>query len=240
MSIDFNRSLRSELSISVSINEMIERAEPPGKNTRQYLGASSIGEGCLRKIQYQWMCDATFESRKTDIFQRGDFFEERTRAHLIAAGFQFIPANSERLWFEALGGFFRGHADGLIEAGPEIPGLIYPALWEAKCLNAKGWKNVDRDGLTGLNKKYASQVAVYQHYLGVTNPALFTVVNADDCARLHFAVPYNESLAQEMIERADVIINATRAGELLPRAFDDPNDWRCRMCPFATRCWGLS
>lgn len=57
MTIDFNRSNRSELPISQTINEMIERAEPPGKNTRQYLGASIIGDECLRKIQYTWMCE---------------------------------------------------------------------------------------------------------------------------------------------------------------------------------------
>jgi hypothetical protein len=30
----------------------------------------------------------------------------------------------------------------------------------------------------------------------VTNPALFSVVNADTCERLHFAVPFNAELAQ--------------------------------------------
>ena len=31
------------------------------------------------------------------------------------------------------------------------------------------------------------------------------------------------------------IIEATRAGELLPRAYDDPQDWRCRMCSHSDR-----
>jgi hypothetical protein len=106
-------------------------------------------------------------------------------------------------------------------------------------LNAKGWKNVDRDGLTGLNAKYAAQVAVYQFYLNMTNPALFTVVNADSCERLFFTVPFDARLAQEMIDRATVVINATRAGELLPRAYDSPDDWRCGLCPFRERCWGV-
>lgn len=237
MTIDFNRYLRSELSISVSINEMIDRAEPPSKNTRQYLGASAIGNECLRKSQYEWMCDPIFPSRKKDIFERGHYFEARTREHLIAAGFQFVPPESERLKFEAVDGLFRGHADGLIEAGPAA--LEYPCIWEAKCLNAKGWKNVDRDGLTGLNAKYAAQVAVYQFYLSMTNPALFTVVNADTCERLFFTVPFDAQLAQEIIDRATVVINATRAGELLPRAYDSPEDWRCGLCSFKTRCWGV-
>ena len=48
--IDFNRSNFSERPISQSINELIERAEPVSENYRQYLGASSIGSECLRKI----------------------------------------------------------------------------------------------------------------------------------------------------------------------------------------------
>ena len=238
MTIDFNRpDLLSGRPINQMINELVERTEPLGKNTRQYLGASSIGNECIRKSQYEWMCDPVFPSRKKDIFERGHFFEARTREHLIAAGFGFMPPESERLKFKAVDGLFQGHADGIIESGPAA--LEYPCIWEAKCLNAKGWKTIDRDGLTGLNAKYAAQVAVYQFYLNVTNPALFTVINADTCERLFFTVPFDSQLAQAMIDRAITVISATRAGELLPRAYDSPDDWRCKLCPFATtRCWG--
>ena len=132
---------------------------------------------------------------------------------------------------------FRGHADGIIVAGPELPALCYPCLWECKCLKNKGWKAVERDGLVGLYASYASQVAVYQAYLDVTNPALFTITNADTCEWLHFFVPFNAERAQLWSDRAVYIIEAMRAGELLPRAYDDPSDWRCRMCPHKERCW---
>ena len=104
---------------------MIETAEPPSPNYRQYLGASSIGAECLRRIQYDWMCDPQFPARTRDIFLRGHFFEELSRQHLIAAGFKF--ASKVRLRFEAAGGLFRGHADGILVAGPQLPDLIYPA-----------------------------------------------------------------------------------------------------------------
>lgn len=235
--IDFNRSNLSDQQINITINDLIERAEPPSK-PRSYLGASSIGDECLRKTQYTWMCDPVLPSEKKDIFARGHFFEEVTRQHLIAAGFKFVPSESERLKFEAVGGLFCGHADGIIEAGPAA--LEYPCLWEAKCLKDNGWHSVERDGLVGLNVKYAAQVAVYQFYLDVTNPALFTVVNADNCKRLHFAVPFDAQLAQAMSDRAVVIIEATRAGELLPRSYDSPDDWHCKkLCPWRERCWGV-
>jgi hypothetical protein len=33
------------------------------------------------------------------------------------------------------------------------------------------------------------------------------------------------------------IIQATEAGDLLPRAFAGPDYFECRFCPFAGRCW---
>ncbi len=182
------------------------------------------------------MCDPVFPARVKDIFGRGHFFEEVSRQHLVNAGFKFAPP--ERLEFKAADGLFCGHADGIIIAGPELPDLRYPCLWEHKCLKAKGWKAVERDGLVGLYASYAGQVAIYQAYLGVAdNPALFTVVNADDCSRLHFLVPFDAQLAQAMSDRALTVIEATRAGELLPRITEYQSDWRCKMCSHRERCW---
>ena len=46
--LDFNRVNLSESPISVAINALIEHAEPPEKNAREYLGASAIGHECNR------------------------------------------------------------------------------------------------------------------------------------------------------------------------------------------------
>ncbi len=233
--LDFNRANLSERTINQLINELIERAEPASENYRQYLGASSIGSECLRKVHYDWMCNPVFPARIKDVFERGHFFEDISRQHLIAAGFKFAPP--ERLEFKAADGLFRGHADGIILEGPQLPALCYPCLWEHKCLKAKGWKAVERDGLAGLYASYAGQVAIYQAYLSVTNPALFTVLNADTCERLHFLVPFDAQLAQLMSDRAVAVIEATRAGELLPRISEDADDWRCKICGHRERCW---
>ena len=91
MTIDFNRACLSSKPISTAINELIERAEPPEENTRQYLGASRIGSECMRRVQYDWMCDSSHFSRTRDIFARGHYFEEVSRNHFIRAGFKFAP-----------------------------------------------------------------------------------------------------------------------------------------------------
>jgi hypothetical protein len=234
--LDFNRADLSQAPISVVINDLIEQAEPPEEHGRQYLGASVIGSECLRKVQYDWMVKPAHLSQTRDIFTRGHFFEELSRQHLIRAGFQFAPA--ERLGFSVADGLFCGHADGILVSGPELPGADYPALWEHKCLGDKGWRTLERDGLEKAYPQYAAQVWLYQAYLDVTDrPAIFTAVNANTCARLHLLVLFNAEQAQAWSDRAVVVLEATRAGELLPRGYDDPTDWRCKMCSHRQRCW---
>ncbi len=234
--LDFNRANISISQTSVAINELIERAEPPEENTRQYLGASGVGTECLRRIQYDWFCDPQHPTRTRDIFARGHFFEEVSRQHLICAGFRFAPV--ERLGFAIAAVLFRGHADGIIVAGPELPGIGYPCVWEHKCLGNKGWRALERDGVEKAYPQYAAQVWLYQSYLDVTEqPALFTVTNADTCERLHVSLPFNPERAQVWSDRAVTVIQATRAGELLPRYADDATDRRCNMCGHRDRCW---
>jgi hypothetical protein len=234
--LNLNRANLSLEPISVALNDLIERAEPREENTRQYLGASSIGSECLRKIQYDWFCDSVHLSCTRDIFRRGHLFEELTRQHLIRAGFKFAPDN--QLSFCTAGGLFRGHGDGIVIAGPELPGVGYPCLWEHKALGDKGWRKLERDGLVKVYPQYAAQVWIYQAYLNVTGqPAIFTAVNSNTMERVHLSVPFNAEQAQAWSDRAVDIIRATQAGELLPRAYDDPEDWRCTMCPWRQRCW---
>jgi hypothetical protein len=216
VTLDFNRACLSSKPISTAINELIERSEPLEENFRQYLGASAIGSECLRQIQYNWLCDSSHSSRILDIFRRGHLFEELTRQHLIAAGFKFAP--KEKIRFDAVGGTFRGKADGIFVSRPGLPDIRYPCLWECKCLGAKGWRALERDGVEKAYPQYAVQIWIYQAYLDVTeHPAILTAVNSDTCERLHLLVPFNAEQAQQWSDRAVTIIEATRAGEFLPR-----------------------
>jgi hypothetical protein len=236
--LNLNRANLSIEPINGAINDAIERAAATvAELPRPYLGASIIGHECARRIQYDWWCRPELAARTREIFNRGHYFEERMRRHLIAAGFRFAPP--EALAFTAADGALRGHADGVIIHGPALPGayVIYPLIWECKALNSRGWREVERDGLEKKYPHYLAQVSLYQAYLNKTNDALFTCVNADTCEWLHFFVRFNAERAQLWSDRAVNIIEATRAGELLPRAYEDREDWRCRICPHKERCW---
>ena len=237
---NFNRANVSVAPINVAINELIEAAatRAPEQNNRQYLGASAIGSECLRRVQFDWQCDPKHSQRTRDIFRRGHVFEAISKQHLIAAGFCFAKAG-KALGFSAVGGAFRGHCDGIITGGPELPGIGYPCLWEHKCLAAKGWRAIERNGLAKEYPHYLAQILIYQAYLNLTDhSAIFTAVNADTCDRLHLLVAFDAALAQQWSDRAVSVIEATRVGELLPRVTDNPTDWRCKMCGHHERCWG--
>jgi hypothetical protein len=121
------------------------------------------------RIQFDWWIKPVLPARTREIFGRGHYFEERARRLLAAIGFKFAPP--EALAFNAAGGALRGHADGIIIHGPDLPGayLIDPFLWEHKAVNAKNWRAVERDGLEKTFPQYAAQVALYQAYLDITN-----------------------------------------------------------------------
>ena len=235
--INLNRANLSIDPLNTAINERIEQAsliKHASDVPRDYLGASLIGETCLRKIQFEWMTASKFSARVRSIFARGHHFEAETRQELLDAGFGFAP--TEALGFIVADSPIAGHADGIITSVPNDIDLATPALWECKGLNAKNFKAVERDGLAKVFPRYAGQVAIYQNFLGVPNPALMTIVNSDTCERLHFKVEFDARLAQETLDRAVNVIKATRAGELLPRLDPELNDFRCKMCSHRERC----
>jgi hypothetical protein len=93
---NFNRVNVSATAVSVAINQLIEAAEPPHEINRQYLGASSVGHECLRRIQYDWMCDAEHPTRLRDIFAR-QFLRGSEPSALNPRSLPFRAARAARL-----------------------------------------------------------------------------------------------------------------------------------------------
>jgi hypothetical protein len=119
--LNFNRAVLSLEPINAAVNDAVERAAAQmAELPRPYLGASIVGSECLRRVQYDWWCKPVLSARTREIFARGHYFEARMRERLAAAGFKF--AAREALEFTAADGNLRGHADGVIIAGPALPG----------------------------------------------------------------------------------------------------------------------
>ncbi len=245
--LDFNKGSTKTTTaagdLTARINAHIDQAlqeEDAKKPARQYLGASLIGEPCLRKIQYSYQ---QVESQPRDgkslrIFAAGHVFEDMTARELKLAGFDLRThkADGSQFGFFVAGGQIRGHIDGVLCGGPVA--MLYPALWEHKALGQKSWNEVVKKGVTAAKPVYAAQIAMYQAYMDLTEaPALFTARNRDTQQLYHEVVPFDSALAQRMSDRAVQILEATKAGELLPRIAGNPSYFQCRWCDFAERCW---
>ncbi|MCK1367646.1 hypothetical protein [Bradyrhizobium sp. 62] len=236
--LDFNRSNLSTTDINAAINALMDAAAlvEQREERRTYLGASGIGSECLRRVQYDWQCDSVHAARTKRIFSRGHMFEEITVKALGQAGFR-MERGTAATHFSAAEDLFKGHADGIIVAGPDV--LKYPCLFEHKALGSSGWKKIEKYGLRQAYPQYFDQCQLYMAYLGLDeNPALFSAVNSDNCEILHLLVPFDGEAAQAASDRAVSVIKATKAGELLPRITEKgPTDWRCKMCSHKDRCW---
>lgn len=241
MMLDLNRAIHKATVINVAINEAMDRAvlarsqtEPP----RQYLGASSIGDECLRKIHWQWRRPKPVDKASTArVFARGHIFEKMLAEQFVLAGFNLQRGGPETEFTDA-DGRFRGHCDGIFRSGPELDGGGYPALWECKALGEKSWKQIERDGLKKAKPAYYAQVQLYMAYLELTdNPTIFSALNVENGQLVNLLIPFSPADAQAAIDRAVIILRADQANETLPRVTDDPSDFRCRFCSYSGECW---
>ena len=214
------------------------------REKRKYIGASSIGEECSRKIQYRYLNypidpDKEFSARTLRIFQFGHEIEDYTAKWIRDAGFDLRTEDSqgEQFGFSIANDQVKGHIDGVICDGPVD--MNYPALWECKSANDKKFQAFVRLGVAKANPTYATQVALYQTYMELhQNPALFTVVNKNTSEIYYELVPYNRQLAQEASDRAVNILTAAKAGDILPRISQSKDFFLCKFCEFRETCWG--
>jgi hypothetical protein len=243
--LDFNHRPKPP-SLADRINDLIDdalveedRARPP----RDYLGGSRLGDPCARRLQYEYLGvpkdqGAGFDGLLLRVFGAGHAFEDLAVAWLQKAGFDLRTRDRAgvQFGFSVAGGRIQGHIDGVIVGGPD--GFAYPALWECKSANARNWREMVKRGVAVAKPIYAAQIALYQAYMGLTEaPALFTAVNKDTSELWHEAVPFAPELAQAASDKAVRILQASEAGEWLPRIAANPDHPECARCAWPRRCW---
>ena len=120
--MDFNQRRHIVCAINVALNEAIERAAATTAGCRVPIWAPAwSGTNVCEKFNTIGG-DADHAARTREIFARGHYFEA---ARSPAACRRRIQVRSaQALEFTAVNGLLRGHADGIIIAGPELPGCI--------------------------------------------------------------------------------------------------------------------
>lgn len=245
--LDFNSRSRLSDRLNYLIDAPIIDTASESQD-RRYLGASVVGHYCERHVQFHLLAARGQvtrpqpEARILRIFDRGNTYEAKVRRWLKDAGFLF-GSTINGLDFSDFDGQFRGHVDGVITGWRKIlddNGITcpvqLPALWENKCLGAKGWKKLSEDRLKEYSSTYYVQVQLYMHYVKLQR-CLFTAINADTMQLYHEIVGYDATEANLAVARVSTVIQASDNGQLVPRCTSDQNYYICKWCDYRGECW---
>jgi len=254
--LDYNHRPSFADRVNAAVDQALT-ADQATRTPRDYLGGSRLGHACERALQFEFTATPKdegqdFSGQSLRIFAIGHALEDLAVAWLRGAGFDLYTRKGNRpdggqFGFSVAGGRIRGHVDGIIAAGPEGFGLAVPALWECKTMNAKNWRACFKDGVAKSKPVYAAQIALYQAYMDLPHPALFTALNRDTQGLYAELMPFDAALAQRMSDRAVEVVRASEAQEMLPRAVAEPTSVVCKggmaaghwhpPCAWAQRCW---
>lgn len=211
---------------------------------RKYLGASSIGDPCSRKLWYRLHTDhrEVFDADTLRKFNSGHRSEAVMAEQLRKLPFIELHTHKEDGWQygfqdKTLGPHnFSGNYDGVILGILEAPKTFH--LWEHKDVNEKSFKELkklkDENEKTALEKwspVYYAQAVTYmeyenlsRHYLTVSTPGLRAYTSIRTNA--------NPEFAEALKMKAKRIITAKDP----PERIGGPDFWLCRMCSFNGIC----
>jgi hypothetical protein len=237
--LDFNRENIAATDVNAAINALLDAAAltEQREERRTYLGASGIGSECLRKVQYDWQCDSVHAARTKRIFSRGHMFEEITVKALAKPAFGWSVERRQRTSPLATI-LFRGHADGIIVAGPAVPGMTIQPL------GAQGAR------LLGLEEDREVRVAQGLSAVFRPVPALHGLSRAGrkpgavHCGQLRqlrdpaSAGSVRSEAAQAASDRAVLSSKRRKPASCCPASPKrGQTDWRCKMCSHKEFCW---
>lgn len=194
---------------------------------RVYLGMSSIGDPCARKIWFGFRgyTALPLEGRLQMIFDFGNRVEEEVLKWLRLAGYEITDTQRE---FSELNGLFKGHCDGLIKGVTQKTHVL-----EIKSASDARFKAFKTGTVASVSPTYLAQLQCYMGYTGLER-GVWVVQNKNTSEiyveRLHF-----DMMEFKRIEaRARRIISSNRVP---PRGYPE-GAYECRMCDYRLVCAG--
>lgn len=219
-------------------------AEASKEQSRHYLGMSSIGEPCARKLWYRfrWAARESFDAATLKRFEDGHRTEslviERLRRVPGITLVDADPVTGRQIGHTDVDGHFRGHMDGDILGILQAPKT--PHVLEVKCTSEKKFVELKRivhdygqkAALRKWNPVYYAQGVLYMYYAGY--PRHYTVVATPGGRdwtgiRTEADTPY----ALELIAKAERIVRAQTPPVRLSAT---PDHVECRYCAFSGIC----
>ena len=214
------------------------------EDARPYLGASSIGQPCSRRLWYvfRWACVEQFDAATLYRFEDGHRTEDLLAARLrMVPGVQLHtldPRSGKQFAVEECAGHFRGHLDGAVLGLLQAPKTW--SVWEAKAVGddklaklrkAKA-EHGEKAALAAWDGIYYAQAIIYMHLTGMTRHYLTA---SSPGGRVTESVRTNEDKAEaaRLIDKARRIVESPTPPAGIS---DDPAFYQCKFCPAANVC----
>lgn len=189
---------------------------------RPYLGLSSIGEKCGRKLWYGFrICSVfTITQRQHRLFQRGHNEEPFIQADLRRVG---IWHHDDQLEVITGHGHIKGHIDDLLDYVPDAPKTTH--LGEYKTHNDKSFKDLKKRGMKTSKPMHYAQMICYMSELKLKR-GLYIAVNKNDDERYYERISSDDVKAKELIKRGVDIM----ASEIPPIRIGSATWFECKWC----------
>lgn len=218
-------------------------AKAAEEKPRGYLGMSSIGDSCSRKLWYGFRhagrekFDALTLKRFADGHRSEDLIIERLR---LVEGLELFSVNEDgsQLRVTDHNGHFSGHLDGTVLGLLQAPKTKH--VLEVKCVGDKKFAEFkkavadlgEKMALRKWNPTYYAQAQCYMHYTGLTRHYI-VVATAGGRDWASARTEYNAADALQLVTKAKRIIDAQEP----PERVSNKSDWyECKWCAFSGIC----
>ena len=237
--VDVSSIFEADPTLDSADREIVRRESL--EKPRTYLGMSSIGESCSRKLWYRfrWAQKETFDADTLKRFEDGHLGEDLIVKRLQGVpGLSLTHTGSSQLTYSDINGHFKGHPDGVVSGLLQAPKTTH--IFEAKVCAEKKITELkkaklelgEKKALRKWNFVYYCQAILYMFYEGLTRHYL---VAATPGVRDWISVrtDADDVAAKTLISKADRIIKSQNPPE---KVSEDPAWFECRFCQFSGMC----
>ena len=200
------------------------------------IGASGIGEPCLRSLWYSWRAydDKQFGGRMLRLFGTGHWQETRVIEDLRRAGFSTwdFDEDGKQFTYTDETGHFVCKLDGVIK---DVPGAEKtPHDLEIKSHNKKSFEELKKKGVQEAKPLHYWQMQAGMKFSGLPR-ALYVAVCKDD-EDYHIERIYPDEAVQDEVS---VKINKLVEARIAPIGISaDGKAFGCKWCDFKEVCTG--
>ncbi len=204
---------------------------------RPHLGASQIGEDCLRKLWFSFRhCSSpNFIGRMHRLFSTGKIEEERIINDLRNIGvcvYDRDPYGGKQISYKEEGcPHYSGSVDGIAQGFEESKAWH---VLEIKSSSSKLFAQIKKHGCEKSKPLHYSQIQAYCRWAGLDR-AFYFVVNKDTDEIYSERIYYDKDFAENLANKAKRVVYSDTP---LERLGDSESSFCCKFCDHIDICWG--